>query len=129
MYLYNIGYTGNIYKQKMSVILSFILLYMKLAISFFRIKAKNAFYYSPTISPVRLYKYTFFVQYYALIKSIISFKYKDFSSFMDGNNRIFVSQFIGSNIIFQIISSKNVTDNQLYKIFIIPVKIPLKIMI
>ena len=31
----------------------------------FRIKAKNAFYYSPTISPVRPYKYTFFVQYYA----------------------------------------------------------------
>ena len=53
-----------------------------------RIKAKNAFYYSPTISPARLYKYTFFVQYYALIKSIISFKYKDFSSFLDGNNRI-----------------------------------------
>lgn len=25
----------------------------------FRIKAKNAFYYDPTISPVRLYKYTF----------------------------------------------------------------------
>ena len=46
----------------------------------------------PTISPVRLYKYTFFVQYYALIKSIISFKDKDFSSFMDGNNKIFVSQ-------------------------------------
>ena len=89
---YSIDYTENIYKQKMSVILSFILLYMKLAISFFRIKAKNAFYYDPTISPVRLYKYTFFVQYYALIKSIISFKYKDFSSFMGGNNRIFVSQ-------------------------------------
>mgnify|MGYP003449934562 FL=1 len=88
MYLYSIGYTGNIYKQKMSVILSFIPSLLKLAISFFRIKAKNAFYYSPTISPVRLYKYTFFVQYYALIKSIISFKYKDFSSFMDGNNRI-----------------------------------------
>ena len=87
MYLYSVGYTGNIYKQKMSVILSFIPSLLKLAISFFRIKAKNAFYYSPTISPVRLYKYTFFVQYYALIKSIISFKYKDFSCFMDGKKK------------------------------------------
>ena len=32
---------------------------------------------------------TFFVQYYALLKSIISFKGKDLWYFSDGNNHIF----------------------------------------
>ncbi len=32
---------------------------------------------------------TFFVQYYALLKSIISFKGKDLWCFSDGNNHIF----------------------------------------
>lgn len=32
---------------------------------------------------------TFFVQYYALLKSIISFKGKDYNTFSDGNNHIF----------------------------------------
>lgn len=37
-----------------------------------RIKAKNAFSINPTISPVGHCKYTFFVQYDALLVSIIS---------------------------------------------------------
>lgn len=34
-------------------------------------------------------KIVFSVQYYALIMSIISFKYKDLWTFLDGNNQIF----------------------------------------
>ena len=92
MYLYSMGYTGKHIQTENERNIVLHPFTIEIGDFVFRIKAKNAFYYDPTISPVRLYKYTFFVQYYALIKSIISFKYKDFSSFMDGNNRIFVSQ-------------------------------------
>ena len=92
MYLYSMGYTGKHIQTENERNIVLHPFTIEIGDFVFRIKAKNAFYYSPTISPARLYKYTFFVQYYALIKSIISFKDKDFSSFMDGNNRIFVSQ-------------------------------------
>lgn len=77
MYLYSMGYTGKHIQTENERNIIFHPFTVEIGDFVFRIKAKNAFYYSPTISPVRLYKYTFFVQYYALIKSIISFKYKD----------------------------------------------------
>mgnify|MGYP006962006041 FL=1 len=59
-------------QTEMSVILSFILLFFEIGDFSCRTKAKTLSMLSLTISPIRQCKYTFFVQYYALILSIIS---------------------------------------------------------
>ena len=92
MYLYSMGYTGKHIQTENERNIVFHPFTIEFGDFVFRIKAKNAFYYSPTISPVRPYKIYVFCSILRSIKSIISFKYKIFRCFIDGNNRIFVSQ-------------------------------------
>ena len=59
MYLYSMGYTGKHIQTENERNIVFHPFTIEIGDFVFRIKAKNAFYYDPTISPVRLYKYTF----------------------------------------------------------------------
>lgn len=59
MYLYSMGYTGKHIQTENERNIVLHPFTIEIGDFVFRIKAKNAFYYDPTISPVRLYKYTF----------------------------------------------------------------------